>query len=869
MGSSPDVRVRLSAEGELQVLNAFKRIQSQAEQTGKVGARGLGALTSAASTLGRFLPALSFGAVIAGAVTLAKRTLETADNFAKLSQRFGVSVEDLSGYAHGADLAGISTEDLATGLGKLAKAANAAAQGGEEAKRPFHDLGIEFKNSQGGLRPLDALLGDVADKFALMPDGPRKAALAMELFGRSGAQLIPFLNQGRTGLEEMRKEAERLGLVFDTKTALAVEAFNDNLRRLRGTVQGFVNEELVALLPQLSEFIVKLGLLNLELKEWKLRLESAGLAAVGAVEALIPFHGDEARGFFAMATDAAEEAALVEIQWNVELSKSLGLLAKLGQQPKKTGTEPPITDEAARGKALDAAKRLNDAQLALTRTQLDSELALVKANIATSSATEGEAFKDGLRALEVFFGNRRAMLEFESKKEIEILEKQAAAIQERIGQVVMQPLKKGQPEAERQSELLKLRSEFEKTMTEIEVRRVVLTGEQAKLAGEERDAVRKASGEQLQAEAQLAEAQGRRFDTERAELDAQIAGMQRLKAVGEDMHAETDAEFAARQQAFREAGELAIQFRELQAEVQAIFGDIETRRVGIEVLVQRGVISELEGQRQIALMEMERLPRLREIAVAMKAAAITEEQIESARKFGDELEKLAASADLAGERMADFKKTLQQVLTDDLANWFSHGIDDAKSFGDAMRSLALSVVQSLREMAAQALATMIFESLFAAIGKLSGGGSVGGTGGGGAIEVAAGGLVRGPGTGTSDSISAQVSTGEFITRAAVVRQPGVLPLLETLNEGNIEEFRRGIESFHTMQIRPLGRVRAYAGGGVVEPDAQTAGRRGRLQAELDLNDVLVLKRLTLSRDFERAVVRTIGNYRKSVKGILR
>jgi hypothetical protein len=865
VGNTPDVRVRLSAEGEASVIAAFRKIQAQAETTGKIGARGLDALTGAASRLAAILPALSIAAIVAAGIRLAKNALETADNFAKLSQKTGVSVETLSGYAHAADLAGIDTETLALALGKLAKAANAAAQGGEEAKGPFHDLGIEFKNQQGGLRPLDDLLGDVADKFAGMPDGPRKAALAIELFGKSGDRMIPFLNEGRAGLEEMRKEAERLGLVFDTKTALAIEQFNDNMGRLRGTVQGFVNEELVALLPQLSEFIVKVGLLNLEIKWWKLNLESAAFAAAGLFATFTHWSGDKARGFFANAAQAAEEAALVEIQWNAQLSKSLGLLAKLGQQRKRTGTEPPATDEAARAKALDATKRLLDAQLALTRTELESELALVRAHNAATSAEEQQLFKEGLTALEVYFGNRRAMLEFEAKKEIEILEKQAAAIQERIGQAVTQPLKKGQPEADRQTELLKLRVEFEKTMTEIEVRRLTLTGQQAQLAGEQRDAIRQLNQETLKAEAERLSAQGQRFAAERVELEAQIAAVERLKG-------ESDLEFIARLDVLRKAGEARIEFGKVQADAQEAFAKLESARLGIEVLVQRGVISELEGQRQIALMETERLPRLREIAEAMKAGAVTDEQVESARKFGDEVEKLAASADLAGDRMKKLKESIQEALTSDLANFFSRGVDEATSFGDAMRRLAASVVQSLREIASQMLANLIIQGLMGAFLKGATSGTIGGAefgSAGAAPGAASGGLVRGPGSGTSDSIPIRVSTGEYITRAAVVAQPGVLPLLETLNAEGIAQFYKDLNLVMTLRPRPMPRARNYARGGLVV-DGEPGQARGPANAELrvGLDRGLLLRDLHAHPDWRRVIVNTLNENRRAVKAIL-
>ncbi|MFS6738956.1 hypothetical protein WHJ50_14470, partial [Staphylococcus aureus] len=82
----------------------------------------------------------------------------------------------------------------------------------------------------------EALL-QVADSFKEMPNGTDKAALAVQLFGKQGAELIPILNKGRDGIKEMGDAAEALGLTMDTKTSKAVErlkqrqdAFNDTIK---------------------------------------------------------------------------------------------------------------------------------------------------------------------------------------------------------------------------------------------------------------------------------------------------------------------------------------------------------------------------------------------------------------------------------------------------------------------------------------------------------------------------------------------------------------------------------------------------------------------------------------------------------------
>jgi len=113
-------------------------------------------------------------------------------------------------------------------------------------------LGINLKDSNGELKNADTILREVAVKFSGMEDGAGKSALAVMLFGRAGASMIPMLNQGAAGLEAMRLEAEQLGHLISTETAQAAEAFNDNLTRLVDSQRALGNAIMVQVLPLLQ-----------------------------------------------------------------------------------------------------------------------------------------------------------------------------------------------------------------------------------------------------------------------------------------------------------------------------------------------------------------------------------------------------------------------------------------------------------------------------------------------------------------------------------------------------------------------------------------------------------------------------------------
>ena len=101
------------------------------------------------------------------------------------------------------------------------------------------------------------------------------------------------------------------------------------------------------------------------------------------------------------------------------------------------------------------------------------------------------------------------------------------------------------------------------------------------------------------------------------------------------------------------------------------------------------------------------------------------------------------------------------------------------SLGDAVKQLALTVINSMAQIAAQQLAMQATSAISGFFG-----------GAGAAVTAATGGFISGPGTGTSDSIPARLSNGEFVVRAASVQKYGV-GFLHALNRGQLRKYATG------------------------------------------------------------------------------
>ncbi len=211
------------------------------------------------SVLGKLGPAgLIAGASIAalgvGITALVMPVARVGDEFFKLSQKTGVSVEALTALDYAAKLSDVTTEGLTKALQKLSVAMFDTQVNGEEGSAALKALGVSATDVHGQIRPTEAVLLDLAEKFARMPDGADKAALAVKLFGKEGLAIIPFLNQGREGISALMEEAQRLGLVISEDVGRASEVFNDNLTRLSAIFEGVQRQIGAAIIPILADF---------------------------------------------------------------------------------------------------------------------------------------------------------------------------------------------------------------------------------------------------------------------------------------------------------------------------------------------------------------------------------------------------------------------------------------------------------------------------------------------------------------------------------------------------------------------------------------------------------------------------------------
>lgn len=171
---------------------------------------------------------------VAGLTFAAKANIDFADAAGEAAESAGVATEAYTALAYAAKLSGVEQETLTKSLNKLNKG---IAENSEE----LVNLGISTTDASGKLKSADAVLIELADRFAGMEDGAEKAALASKIFGdRVGPDLVRLLNQGSIGIQDLTEEARKLGVVIGDDFAKEAGKFNDNIDKLKASLDGLV-----------------------------------------------------------------------------------------------------------------------------------------------------------------------------------------------------------------------------------------------------------------------------------------------------------------------------------------------------------------------------------------------------------------------------------------------------------------------------------------------------------------------------------------------------------------------------------------------------------------------------------------------------
>lgn len=730
----------------------------------------------ALGTFGSFVKDWRVQLAAAGAVLfgIAKSTANFGDEQLKTSQKTGVNIRALGGLQFAAKLADVENVQLAQGLKFLSQNMAEAVRGTGDGEQAFKRMGISAVTATGQLRPTEAVLLDVAEAFANTADGAAKTEMATKLFGRGGMELIPFLNQGKVGIQDLMAEAEKLGLVMSEKNAKAAEKFNDDLKRLESTAQGIkltIGTELISvfqeLLTAMEGFdgqsgatnivewtrVVRFGFKDLVISVAELNAQIAVLggnildifseekaAKLGARLDRIKALADEARG--AAAGDLAGVPKVVEPTTKDERTK-----AAADRNKKPVITTGPSKADAEALKAQFAAKEqaikdeLELTKLGLARQQLLSDNAQKAGQASLVQAAEERA-RIRQQELQAAAGNVQRLL---------IVEDQSHAAQ---------VAKFAGTAAEKQ----KLEADHRKRVAELGQQGQVLAQEQVNA--------------QLEGEAAIREAQAL---TAKQQLDLLFAGTSAIKADRETRQTEAIALAQAQVDHDTQAGASTAQ--RLAHETELVAANL-AKQLGLTIEHATALLQHwARHEDQLAAQILAKTSLTQEARKTAELNALTALESANEKASGDVFAGWAKGmkryvedtksgfglgADIARRMVGNMEQFFTRFFDDVLSGKIKSFKDVMRSLGDFVRQMVSQILAQLAAMAAaKAIATtaLLFANTGGTVptplrGNSASGGSVFANAGGGIRRYLQGGHVLG--TGNRDTVPALLTPGEIV-----------------------------------------------------------------------------------------------------------
>lgn len=221
------------------------RVQKDMDAIRKTVGGTMDGITKAAGVAMKALGAIGIALSARALAGWIQGAIDAADETNKLAQKIGVSVTEIAGMQLAFKQGGVDAEGFQKAMSKL-------SVGVMDGNKALVAMGIQTRNADGSLMSTREIIGQVADKFATYEDGVAKSALAIELFGKSGADLIPVLNAGGESLDEYDKIAKKLGLTISSETAASAEKFNDTMELVGLGSRGVATQIAARLLPTLE-----------------------------------------------------------------------------------------------------------------------------------------------------------------------------------------------------------------------------------------------------------------------------------------------------------------------------------------------------------------------------------------------------------------------------------------------------------------------------------------------------------------------------------------------------------------------------------------------------------------------------------------
>ncbi len=251
------------------------RLRGWSASLGRLGAGTYGGeLPEPFAAIARF--ASSPAGIFSGLLAAARQAATSRTEMANLAEKAGTSVEALSALGYAARRNNVAIDTLAGSIKKMQVNIADAARGGKAGQEVLVSLGLSVAEL-ARLRP-EEQFKRIADRIAAIQNPAERTAAAVQIFGRSGVDLLPMLQNGADGIAKWEARARALGLVMSTEAAEGGRRFSSLLGDLTDVMRSSANVIGGALIPYLDGLVDRLVTIITSVRQWI--KEHRGLAIV-------------------------------------------------------------------------------------------------------------------------------------------------------------------------------------------------------------------------------------------------------------------------------------------------------------------------------------------------------------------------------------------------------------------------------------------------------------------------------------------------------------------------------------------------------------------------------------------------------------
>jgi hypothetical protein len=414
-------------KGGQQVLDVLNDIKDKGGESGKGAGEGftqlreiLQGLTAPIrgirENLGELADIFVLGFGVEKVAKLVEEMVELGNQTSTTAQILGMSSEEVGRLGAVAALSGTTTEMLASSFERYSVNIQRAQTGTGPASAAIKALGLNAKELLA--MPLQEQVGAIADKFAQFANGANKTAIAMALFRNAG--MVPVLNEGAKGMEELGAAADRTGTALGVDTVGSLEKIHVAFTEFSLTITGLAASMVAGLSPAIVGVVGSLtdlmqwfgatgsagGVFHDIMETVKAMVNEAALAIMGlifVIEGLVQAGawavkslGDVMTGQFAKISkdwDAYNESMLASgasfMKRYNDMMKSVTLGFPGGGVPGQTGAPAPGMDLGADKAGAEMIKNA-DAQIKVLQEGLKASELVETQKVAQYKETEGE-----------------------------------------------------------------------------------------------------------------------------------------------------------------------------------------------------------------------------------------------------------------------------------------------------------------------------------------------------------------------------------------------------------------------------------------------------------------------------------------------